>query len=120
MDIVNEAIYSLGIPLVLQVSGVQNGGSVVGRCKNKYSNEAILEAFVLAAKHKPTEPVSYMAKCLKIFGEKEPEPVERDVNNFGKRLQAFKEKEFWPTSWGPKPGDPECQIPQKILQENGF
>ena len=48
MDIVNEAIYSLGIPLVLQGSGVQNGGSMVGRWKKKYSNEAILEAFQLA------------------------------------------------------------------------
>jgi hypothetical protein len=120
VDTVNEAIYSLGIPLVLQGAGVQNGGSMVGRWKKKYTNEAILEAFILAAKHKPTEPVSYMTKCLKIFGEKEPEPVERDVNNFGKRLQAYKAKGFWPTSWGPKPGDPECAIPQKILQQNGF
>ena len=120
MDTVNEAIYSLGIPLVLQGSGVQNGGSMVGRWKKKYSNEAILEAFVLAAKHKPTEPVSYMAKCLKIFGEKEAEPVKHDPHNYRKRLLAFKGKNLWLLSWGAKPGDPECNIPKNVLQEFGF
>jgi len=36
------------------------------------------------------------------------------------RLQSYCDTGGWPASWGPKPGDPECQAPAEVLQTFGY
>lgn len=31
------------------------------------------------------------------------------------RLRAFRDKDVWPHSWGPKPGEPGCEAPEELV-----
>lgn len=33
------------------------------------------------------------------------------------RIRQWREKQFWHSSWGPKPGDPHCEAPRNLLIE---
>ena len=35
--------------------------------------------------------------------------------DWNERLRMFREKDLWPHSWGPKPGEPGCQAPANLL-----
>ena len=42
---------------------------------------------------------------------------ERKAVDWASRLKAFEEQGIWPHSWGPKPGEPGCDVPADLLQQ---
>ncbi len=50
------------------------------------------------------------------FGPKEFKPVDREAI-WRPRLEMFAKSGTWLTSWGPKPGEPFCEVPKHLIGE---
>ncbi len=49
------------------------------------------------------------------FGPKEFKPVDRD-GVWKPRLEMFAKSGTWLSSWGPKPGEPHCEVPRHLME----
>ena len=48
------------------------------------------------------------------FGPKEFNPVDRSAV-WRPRLEMWSKSQTWLSSWGPKPGEPHCEVPKGLL-----
>lgn len=94
--------------------------SLVGRWLKEWGDAAVLDAFLRARKESPLEPVAWIEATLRAGERKNGKAVESTGPDWNRRVEDFRARNFWLTSWGAAPTDPGCQAPAPILHQHGY
>jgi len=94
--------------------------SMVGRWIKEWGEAAVLDAFLRARKESPLEPVAWIEGALRAGGRKNGKAAESTGPDWNRRVEDFRARNFWLTSWGAAPTDPGCQAPAPILHQHGY
>jgi len=47
------------------------------------------------------------------------QPIDAKTKEWNFRMKCWRESNLWMTSWGPKPGEPHCEVPRHLLAGEG-
>jgi len=93
---------------------------LVGRWLKEWGDAAVLDAFLRARKESPLEPVAWIEGALRAGDRKNGKAAESTGPDWNRRVEDFRARNFWLTSWGAAPTDPGCQAPAPILHQHGY
>ena len=112
MDVLREAVWFIG-PQVVEGS---SGRQMIGKWLKVVPPEALLEALLATYKARAADPLTYVQACLRDAPKAVEEP--KLTGQWGRRVKAWEDKQFWPLMWGPKPSEDGCMCPPEYLIGN--
>lgn len=116
------------VSLLTSAGGLAPGGArgFIGKLKADFGIDAkdLLPAIGQAIANQTQDPAGYLRKAAEGIGKRKGggAPVPPDgaapasADDWTRRLGLFRESGYWPGSWGPRPGEPQCQCPADLLE----